>query len=177
MATPWKKYVKERSSHIEGKFLGGRFKNRELLIRALTRNAVLNEKPPYEEFKTNGSQVGLDTIGDTVLDFVIIDHFSQKPKKSLKVKYSPEDLNRFRESYGKNLNLYKFSRDTIELQKYIIWGNDEEKKEKWKTSRKALADCFEALLGAIYLDKGMDGVKKFLKKIQFFQNMDEIIKT
>jgi ribonuclease-3 len=178
MAISWDEYVKERSSLAESKFLGEQFNDRELLIRALTRNAVLNEKPPYEELKTNGSQIGLDTIGDTVLDFVIIDHFSRESKESLKKRYSPEELNDLREFYGNNLILHKFAKISMELQHYVIWGNDEEDKEKWNVpTTDLLADCLEALIGAIYLDKGTKGVIKFMEKIQFFKNVDKITKV
>ena len=179
MAATWEEYVEEQSSPIEDKFLDGeKFNDRLLLIRALTRNAKLNEALEFHEMKANGSQIGLDTIGDTVLDFVIIDHFSQESRETSKARYSPEQLNKFREIYGTNPHLHDFSKNVIGLQQYVIWGNDEEDKKKWaENSTDLLADCFEALLGAIYLDKGIDGVKKFMKNVMFFDYMDKITKA
>ncbi len=110
MAITWPDYLKEKSSPFEKKFLGEEFKERTILVRALTRNAVLNEKLEHKEMKSNGSQDGLDTIGDTVLDFIILDHFSRAAGDP-DTKCTPEELNSVRETYGKNLNLHKFSRD------------------------------------------------------------------
>ncbi|MDD1660343.1 MAG: ribonuclease III domain-containing protein [Methanomicrobiales archaeon] len=175
MASPWSKYVKEKSSQVENKFLGERFHDRLLLIRALTRNAKLNEEIEFPELKANGSQVGFDTIGDTILDFTIIDHFSQGSKKFERIRCSPEQLNDLREFYGNNLILHKFAKNSLKLQDYIIWGSDEKARKTWNDQRTdLLADCFEALLGAIYLDKGIKGVMKFMQKNQFFQNIDKI---
>ena len=173
MKAKWKAFVKEKSSPVERKFLGQRFQNRELLIRALTRNALLNEVPPFLEMRTLGSQTGLDTVGNTVLDFVIIDHFSKKPGK-VKNARIPEGLTELRKIYGNNLALHQFAKQSMKLQKYIFWGSDEITRTVWEDPKtELLADCFEALLGAIYLDKGMKGVMKFFKKIQFFKAIDK----
>ena len=175
MGSSWLKFVKEKSSQVENKFLGERFHDRLLLIRALTRNAKLNEEIEFPELKANGSQVGFDTIGDTILDFLVIDHFSQRSKKLEKIRCSPEQLNDLREFYGNNLILHKFARTSLKLQEYIIWGRDEEDKKIWNEPRTdLLADCFEALLGAIYLDKGIRGVMKFMEKTRFFQTIDRM---
>lgn len=175
MAAPWSKFVKETASRVENRFLGEKFGDRLLLVRALTRNAKLNEEIEYPELKANGSQVGFDTIGDTILDFLIIDHFSQKSKKRAKIRCSPEQLNDLREFYGNNLILHRFAKNTLRLQDYIIWGSDEENRKVWNEPRTdLLADCFEALLGAIYLDRGIKGTMKFMENIRFFQTIDRM---
>ena len=175
MASPWSKFVKEKSSRAEDRFLGERFHDRLLLIRALTRNAKLNEEIEFPELNANGSQVGFDTIGDTILDFTIIDHFSQGSKKLEKIRCSPEQLNDLREFYGNNLILHKFAKNSLKLQDYIIWGGDEKARKVWNNQKTdLLADCFEALLGAIYLDKGIKGVMKFMEKTRFFQTIDRM---
>jgi len=169
----WKEFVKEKSHPIE-ELLGKRFKKRELLIRALTRNAVLNEETDPPELRANGSQIGLNTIGDTVLDFVIIDHFLDQAVES-RMGCSPEKLTELRKFYGNNPALHKFAKKSVKLQEDIIWGPDEITRKVWDDPKtELLADCFEALLGAIYLDKGLDGVKLFIEKIRFFKNMDVI---
>jgi dsRNA-specific ribonuclease len=175
MVTPWSKFVKEKSIRVENRFLGERFQDRLLLIRALTRNAKLNEEIEYPELKANGSQVGFDTIGDTILDFLIIDHFSQGSKKREKIRCSPDQLNDLREFYGNNLILHTFAKDSLKLQEYIIWGSDEITRKTWNDQRTdLLADCFEALLGAIYLDKGIRGAMKFMERTRFFPTIDRM---
>jgi len=76
-------------------------------------------------------------------------------------------MNKFREIYGENKHLHIFSKDVLKLQRYVIWGKDEEAKERWIGSDWILGDLFEALLGAIYVDKRIDGVNKFMNKIKW----------
>jgi len=175
MQTSWSTYVKEKASRVENRFLGEKFGDRLLLIRALTRNARINEEVDYPELKANGSQVGFDTIGDTILDFIVLDHFSRRTRKAGKIRCSPEQLNDLREFYGNNLILHRFAKNTLKLQEYIIWGSDEETRKVWSEPRTdLLADCFEALLGAMYLDKGIKGVERFMEKTRFFETIDRI---
>ncbi|HVN65400.1 MAG TPA: ribonuclease III domain-containing protein [Methanomicrobiales archaeon] len=172
MKTKWKDFVKEKCGSIEKDLIGHRFENRELLIRALTRNAVLNGQPPYPEMKTIGSQEGLDTFGNTILEFIIVDHFSKRKGRKRKDLYTPDSLTRLQEFYGNNKALHRFAKESMGLQKYVIWGKDETARKIWEGSRTTvLADCFEALLGAVYIDKGMKGMMKFINKIKFFKNM------
>jgi ribonuclease-3 len=108
----------------------------------------------------------LETIGDYVLDFVIIDNFAAKERHTAK------EIDDFRQWYGKNENLQYFSKICLQLQNYILWGPDERKQKKWEQpTTEILADRFEMLIGVIYLETGIEGVKEFLKKHKFFEEI------
>ena len=60
-------------------------------------------------------------------------------------------INGHREWYSQNEILQEFSQNCIILQNYVVWGTDEFDKKIWSQSTtKILADCFEALVGAVY---------------------------
>ena len=87
----------------------------------------------------------------------------------------PQQINEFREWYGKNETLHYFARNCIHLQNYILWGPDERKQEKWDHPATCiLADRFEMLIAVIYLENGVDAVKEFLKKHRFFDEIDKL---
>lgn len=177
MKKTWEDYRSEKCVPVENDILDFEFTDRGLLIRALTRSAFFSQGEYLPEHNSNGHQIGLDTIGDTVLDFAIFSYFidpilkeqEKEKKKSRKI------IDGYRKWYGMNDVVQEFSKDCIHLQNYVIWGPDEETRKIWeqKTTKK-LADCFEALLGAAYIDHGMGGVEKMFDKIKFYSNIDAI---
>lgn len=169
MTSDWETYKNDICEPLEDQIFGFSIKNRDLLISGILSNAFLNEKSEFEEMKKIGVDESLETIGDFVLDFIIIDHFTKK------IRYTPKQIDDFRQWYGKNSNLHFFSKKTLRLQDYILWGPDEKTKEKWnQLSTKILADRFEMLIGVIYLDQGVKAVKKFLNNINFYDEIDKI---
>jgi ribonuclease III len=177
MTSSWEKYRDTKCYPVEKDLLGFNFDNPNLLIRALTRSAVFNQTGYLPEHKENGHQIGLDTIGDTVLDFAIFSHFIE-PILSEQVKEkkkSREIIHGYRKWYGMNDVVQEFSKNCIHLNQYIIWGPDEEKRKIWdQKTTKNLADCFEAIIGAVYKDHGMKGVEKMLQKIDYYSEIDII---
>lgn len=173
----WAEFHEEKCDPIERDILGFEFHNRDLLIRALTRRALFNETGYFLEHKKIGHQIGLDTIGDTVLDFAIFDHFidtffHEQEKEKTK---SRQIVHGYRKWYGMNEIVQEFSKKCIYLQNYVIWGQDEEDKTKWELpSSEILADCFEALVGAVYTDQGIEGVKTMMKNINYFEKIDKL---
>ena len=176
MAPSWEKFVEYRSELVKNGLFSESFNDPLLLISALTRSAFVNEHRNCSQLVQNGTQDRFHTLGDKILDFVIFDHFSQKSKESPGIRYSPEQFNRFREIYGKNEHLHKFSKDVIKLQEFVIWGPDEKKepRKRWEESDTVLAHLFEALIGAIYVDMDLEGVKRFIEEIQFFEIMTRL---
>jgi ribonuclease-3 len=169
MASSWEQFVTETCSRVEKELLGDEpFKNKEILIRALTRSAALNEAVEHEELKAIGHQRSLATLGDSILDYAIIEKFAKKHHGN------PGEINALRERYGKNTAIHAFAKEQIKLQDYVIWGPNERATKRWEEERTdLLADCFEALVGAIYLDQGIKAVTKFLKEIDYFDRIDE----
>ena len=95
----------------------------------------------------------LEFLGDRILGFVIskklIELYPNQKEGSLDKKLaSLVNKNQCLE-VAKNLS----------LEKYILVGN---KNSKYKVENKILADTIEALIGAIYYDKGFDTTEKFI---------------
>ena len=147
--------------------LDARFTNKELLEQALTRRDYVEKLKPRNEISKLKYQNGLDTLGDSILDFCIINHFYDQHIPD------PEYYNQQREKYGNNKILHEFSNTCIKLWSVVHWSPDEEAKKKWETeSKEMLALCFEAIIGALFLDGGFNAVESFLSDIDFFNQID-----
>jgi|WetSurMetagenome_2_1015567.scaffolds.fasta_scaffold15216_8 ribonuclease III len=163
----WASYLHEICYPVERYLLGYPVRDKERLVSAIISNAFLNEKIEFEQLRNIPADKSLETIGDFVLDFAIIENFPRKENTT------PKEINDFREFYGKNESLHWFSKNHLLLQNFILWGSDEKNQKKWDLpTTDLLADRFEMLVGVIYLEKGIDGVKNFLKKHQFFEKID-----
>jgi len=73
-------YLEKICYPIERYLLGYTVRNKERLISAIISNALLNEPVGFEQLKKIAVDKSLETIGDFVLDFVIIDNFATKDK-------------------------------------------------------------------------------------------------
>jgi ribonuclease-3 len=154
---------------VERYLIGYPVRNKERLISAIISNALLNEPVGFEQLSTMHVDKSLETIGDFILDFVIIDNFATKDR------YTAQQIDDFRQWYGNNENLQHFAKNCLHLQNYILWGPDERKQQKWDQPKTViLADRFEMLVAVIYLEKGIDAVKEFLLKHHFFEEIDRI---
>ena len=126
------------------KTIGIKFKKQNLLIKSLTHksyNSILN----YEK---------LEFLGDRVLGLVI--------SKKLLELYPNEKEGTLDKKLASlvNKNTCFIVGNRIELSKYIFLGN--KNKTYTAANRKIISDCIEALIGAIYLDKGLEVVEKFI---------------
>jgi len=170
-ATGSDNYLDKICYPVERYLLGYAVRDKERLISAILSNALLNEPSGFEQLSTIHVDKSLETIGDFILDFVIIDNFATKER------YTAQQIDDFRQWYGNNENLQYFAKNCIHLQRYILWGPDERKQQKWdQPTTVILADRFEMLVAVIYLEKGIDAVKEFLKKHHFFEEIDTIKK-
>jgi ribonuclease III len=166
--TEWINYRDEICYPVEKYLLGYSVQNKERLISAIISNAFINEKVEFEQLTKIPADKSLETIGDYVLDYAIIENF---PKKE---SATPQEINDFRVFYGKNETLHWFSKNCLHLQNFILWGPDERSQKKWDLpTTTILADRFEMLIGVIYLEHGIDAVKDFLKKQKFFEEINK----
>ncbi len=130
------------------KKLNYRFKNISLLKNALTHSSYANEV-------RNGtaSNERLEFLGDSVLSIIVSEHiyknFSNMPEG---------ELTRLRASLVCEKSLCSFSRE-LEIGRYLLLGRGEDK-GGGRERDSILADAFEAVLAAIYLDGGMDAARK-----------------
>ena len=132
------------------KTLGYKFKDRELLLQALTH-------PSYVQGSDNSQfhNQRLEFLGDAVLGMVVADElFSLYPDER------EGFLTKARSTICHGKGLTRLAKD-LELDQYLRLGRGE-KKAKTKDRSQMLGDCLEAVIGAVYLDGGYKPARKFV---------------
>jgi len=132
--------------------IGYRFKDRGLLEHALTHRSRVHEDASGGVFDNES----MEFLGDSVLGFVIADmlfrqfpHHNEGQKSKLKASIvSAASLARL----GEKINLGEF----------LILGRGEEK-TGGRRKLALIADCYEALIAAIYIDGGIEPVRAFIE--------------
>lgn len=142
----------ENSSVLEEK-IGYCFKNKSLLNTALTHSSYANE------LKARGETVmyneRLEFLGDSVLSLVASVYLFKENRNMFE-----GDLTKIRAGIVCENALFEYASD-IELGKYLFLGHGEEV-TGGRTRRSILADAFEALLAAIYLDSDFEQARRFV---------------
>lgn len=118
---------------------------------AFCHSSYVNEKHIKSDYER------LEFLGDAVLELVMSDYLY----KNLDVKEG--DMTKLRASYVCENALYVYSTD-LQLSSYIKVGHGEEI-DGGRFKKVIMADIFEALMGAIYLDLGFDTVKKVILNV------------
>jgi ribonuclease-3 len=131
--------------------LGISFLNPSLLEQAFVHSSYLNEDPRF----TSPSNERLEFLGDAVLDFVVAD-LLYKEFPTL----SEGELTTVRASLVCSRTLAEIA-SMIGLGRWLLLGRGEETSEG-RTRQSTLADTAEALIGAIYLDKGLTEATDFV---------------
>jgi ribonuclease III len=140
------------------------FRSLELLERAFVHRSHLNEAKNQRI-----SNERLEFLGDSVLSFLTSDFlYTQYPD------YEEGTLTNVRSSLVKTNSLADVAR-TLHLGDLLLLSHGEEA-SGGRNNPSLLADAFEALLGAIYLDQGTDVARTFLTRY-LFPNTKEIIDT
>lgn len=132
--------------------LGYHFKNRSLLMQALTHSTFA-----YESFDVSvQDNQRLEFLGDSVLNLVAAEHFYREHPRSFQ-----GELTRYRSSVVNNKVLAEKA-ENFKLSRFLLLGKGEEKTQG-RHNPTNLAAALEAIIGAIFLDGGMKKVKKFIK--------------
>lgn len=131
------------------KNIGYSFKNEKLLKTAVTHSSYANEKQLGE------CNERLEFLGDSVLGVVSADYFYRN------LSHLPEgEMTKRRAACVCERSLFEFAKE-IELGKYILLGKGEEH-TGGRTRPSILADAFEAVIAAIYLDGGLEEARSFI---------------
>lgn len=134
-------------TELESK-IGYAFKDPKLLQEALTHSSYTNGK----HIRSNER---LEFLGDSVLGIVVSDYLFEN------LTNLPEgQLTKIRAGVVCENALYPFARK-IDLGKYIFLGKGEEM-TGGRDRHSILADAFEALIAAIYLDGGIESARSFI---------------
>lgn len=144
--------------------IGIRFTNQNLLKAAFIHRSYLNESRGIKE-----SNERLEFLGDAVLS-VLTSHFLYETYPG----YEEGKLTNIRSSLVKTTSLADAARK-LKLGDLLFLSRGEED-SGGRTNRSLLADTFEALLGAIFLDQGTEAAKRFLET-HLFQKLGDIVKN
>jgi ribonuclease-3 len=139
-----------------------KFKNTELLERALTHTSYFKQKSAINHFQR------LEFLGDSVLSLIVSDFLYKKFPF-----FSEGRLSKLKSTIISQKVLAYFAK-RLKLEKYIVLGKSVDlAKERGKFS--ILADCMESLLGAIYLDGGLKNCKRIVINLINNENIDILI--
>ncbi|MFZ7132068.1 MAG: ribonuclease III [Eubacteriales bacterium] len=125
------------------------YKDKQLLINALTHSSFVNEKVQIQNNER------LEFLGDAVLELVISDYLYQNHHQ-----LSEGEMTKLRSRIVCTESLAK-SASLLHLGQYILLGKGEEN-TGGRDRKSTLANSFEAVIGSIYLDGGLEGVKRFI---------------
>ena len=131
--------------------LGIPFRDKSLLTRALTHRSYLNENPDLP-FLDNER---LEFLGDAILDFAAAEFLYQRFPEM-----SEGDLTSLRAAVVKGETLARFAND-LGLPQFLLMSRGEDA-AGGRIRAALLAGAFEALIGALYLDQGLDAARNLI---------------
>ena len=130
--------------------IGYKFKDIVLIETAMTHSSYANEKQLSRECNER-----LEFLGDSVLGVITAEYFYHN------LNHLPEgEMTKKRAACACEKSLFGFAKE-INLGDFILLGKGEERTGGRKRAS-ILADAFEALLAAIYLDAGKEETARFL---------------
>lgn len=144
------------------------FKNLSLLETAFTHRSYLNEKRAGK----GGSQEHnerLEFLGDAVLELSVTDQLFQTYPDS-----NEGNLTSYRAALVNAVMLGGIA-ESLGMNECLLLSRGEAK-DTGRARATILANTFEAVVGALYLDQGLESVTAFVKK-HVMPHMDEVLKS
>ena len=160
-------YSSEFLGELE-KRLGYRFQDRELLVRALTHSSYAHEQAG-EPIRDNER---LEFLGDAVLGLVVCD---------IVFHMSGEDEGRLTrlKSHLVSARTGRRLAEDLRLGRYIRLGKGEEQ-DGGRHKPSLLANAFESVVGAVYLDGGLEAARALIlsayEPVMLYSDFEELIK-
>ena len=145
------------------KGIGVTFNNKMLLEQAFTHRSYLNEN--RAQGKEHNER--LEFLGDAVLELVVTEFlFAKYPDK-------PEgDLTSYRAALVNTVSISDAA-TKLGMNDFLLLSRGEAR-DTGRARQIILANAFEALIGAIYLDQGYEAAKNFIAA-QLFHKTDEVV--
>ena len=161
--------IKEFLRHIPKieRTIGYTFKDKSLLTQSFTRTSFCNEYKGRGECPQSNEV--LEFIGDAVLSIsiitVLLSDLTERYKFGIKTELKEGDLSNIKSKLSDKRNLSR-SMAALELSRYLIMGEGDIKLNI-KDEPSVMEDLFESIIGAIYIDSGLDVgcVMKSVKKM------------
>lgn len=133
--------------------LGVTFQNRDTLRQALVHRSYLNEHPDFPL----GHNERLEFLGDAVLELVVTEYLYAHYE-------NPEgELTNWRASLV-NADILAGICEKLGVDDYLYLSRGESKDADSKARHYILANAFEAIIGAIYIDSGWEPSKEFITR-------------
>lgn len=143
--------------------LGVSFEDTHYLLTAVTHRSYLNEN---REAKQDHNE-RLEFLGDAVLELVVTDFlFNKYPEKA------EGELTAIRAALV-NTNTLADASTKLGVNEFLLLSKGESK-DTGRARQYILANAFESLVGALYLDQGYDAAKEFIAS-QLFDLTEEIV--
>lgn len=155
--------LKRKTPEIEA-LLGYTFTDSELLSLAFIHRSYVNENKQVSQHNER-----LEFLGDSVIGLLIADYLYES------MPNTPEgELSYLRSRLVEATACVSYA-ETLNIKKYLIMGKGERMNDG-RGRDSILSDLFEAVIGAIYLDGGLEATRNFIfDKLK--KNFDEILKT
>ncbi|HJJ29503.1 MAG TPA: ribonuclease III domain-containing protein [Methanocorpusculum sp.] len=133
--------------------IGYTFIDQDLLTHALTRTAYAREN----ELSMSDTMDSLAVLGDAVLDLLVINRLIEEGE------FDKGEITRKKIDLV-NMSVIRRLAEELGLPEYMKWGKGELRMQIW-TSGRVSAECFEALMGAAYLDGGVEASQAILDHV------------
>ncbi|MCX6178466.1 MAG: ribonuclease III [Chlorobiales bacterium] len=144
--------LSEKTIHYLQRLVGAPGINLPIYLTALTHRSVVHDPATPSIIESNQR---LEFLGDSVLDLLISEYlFNRFPESA------EGELSSNRAKIVNRKSLAGFAQ-SIALGEHLLIGESADE-HKIRTSESALADAFESLIGAIYLDKGIEQASNFI---------------
>lgn len=153
----------DKDFNVLEKNIGYSFKNRDILTEALTHRSFLNES----SFKRNNERI--EFLGDAILEFVVTNYLFNNY-----IEYNEGDLTSFRAAVVKTESLASEA-TRLDIGNFILMSKGEEG-SGGRLRPYILADTFESLIGAIYIDGGFEESRRFIEDNVCYKISDVISK-
>ena len=151
------------------KRIGYDFRDSDILIKALSHSSYINEL----KLNKHDDYERTEFLGDAVLELTVSEFlYNEHPEMR------EGEMTKLRASLVCEPTLAYCARSGFELGRYILLGKGEDA-SKGRERDSIVSDVFEAIIGAIYLDGGIENAKKFIarflledyeKKIEFIDS-------
>jgi len=159
-----KNSLEKNFNELEKK-IGTDFKNKNLLLQAFIHRSYINENA---NTKLNHNE-RLEFLGDAVLELISTDFLYQKFSD-----LAEGELTAYRSALV-NTNTLSEVAKSLDFNNYLFLSKGESK-DFGRARVSILADTYESVIGAIFLDAGYDDAKKFVEKTLLIKT-ESIIET
>lgn len=145
--------------------LGYHFKDRSILIQAITHRSYLNENSsfPYPHNER------LEFLGDAVLELIVTEYLFTHYANA------EGELTNWRAALVNAKTLAGISRQ-LAFEEFLLMSKGEAKDANSKARMYILANAIEAIIGAIYMDGGMKGASEFIHR-HILSHLEFILKN